>query len=238
MNAENPEALPEDATRVEVGDALFEGTRLLHEMVIRFEASADEQQWLRLIQELGFADRTVEDVRVAAFVALPVKPEQFSPFLVGEVTLSPDQPGTAQWSFRWARAPDASPPQEMLTLSEAVGGFPKVLDKLGQHWPTPMSLEAEVSVTYLLELAKWRLRLPSAWGDELQVGEQRLRVRPTHWKVEPPNDPVEEIILSQRVGPSVLLTAKGAYNLPWTPRFLNEVDGAVWGGLKSFLESR
>jgi hypothetical protein len=238
MNAENEEPLPEDATHVE--QALFEGQRgaLLNGLTIRFEAHATEEQWRQLIKVLRFEDSTVGDLRVATFVALPRKQELLLPYLIGEVTLRADQPGTATWAFEWARAPDASPPDDMVARSAAVGGFPMILERLGTLWPASAPVEAEVSATYLVEISDWSVRLPSRAGGKLQRDGQQFRIVPTHWQVEPASGPVQEIITSRPEAGALFLTGKGAYTLRWTPRFLNEVDGAVWGGLKNFLEPR
>lgn len=237
MSVENEEPLPEDATQVDV-QALFGRSRQLHELSIRFEARADEARWLKLIQELSFTDSKVGDTRRAAFVALPAKHQQFSPYLLGEVSLGTDQPGTANWSFEWARAPAAPPPEEVLASSASVGGFPLVLDRMEALWPTPTPVEAEVSATYVIDSSRWNVSLPSHEGRALQRGGQQFRVIPTHWQVEPASGPVQEIITSPPEKGLLSLTGKGTYTLRWTARFLNEVDGAVWGGLKNILESR
>jgi hypothetical protein len=236
MSVETEEPLPEDATQVDI-EALFGRSRLLHELTIRFESRADEAQWLKLIQELKFEDSTVGDTRVAAFVALPAKHQQFSPYLLGEVSLRSDQPGIADWSFEWARAPAAQPPEDMLARSGSVGGFPMILDRLEALWPTPTPVEAEVSASYAIDLSRWNLSLPHE-GTELQRGGQRFRVIPTHWQLEPASGPVREIITSPPRDGVLSLMGKGTYTLRWTARFLNEVDGAVWGGLKNIFESR
>jgi hypothetical protein len=237
MSARNEEPLPEDATLVGDQEALLEAERgvILHELTVQFEASAEEAHWSRLIQELRFEDRTVGDERMAGFVSLSARPEPFTPYLIGEVRSSAAQPSLASWTFQWARAPQEPPSEDMLTLSNTVGTFPTILDKLGVRWPASAPLEAEVSATYVIGSTR-RLRLPSARGRKLQAGEREIRVTPTRWRLEPPSGPVQEVLSHQLNADLLLLTGQGTYTLRWTPRFLNEVDGAIWGGLKNFLE--
>lgn len=237
MSARSEEPLPEDATRVGDQEALLEAERgvILHELTVRFEASAKQAEWNRLITELRFEDRTVGDERMAGFISLADRPEPFTPYLIGEVSLSADQPDLASWNFQWARAPQEPPSAEMLALSATVGTFPSILDRLEARWPAEAPLEAEVSATYFIE-SDWRLRLPSYKGRKLRAGEREIRVVPTRWKLEPPSGPVREILSHQPGADLLFLTGQGTYTLRWTPRFLNEVDGAIWGGLKNFLE--
>jgi hypothetical protein len=238
MSARHEEPLPEDATYIGDFTALSDAKRgaILQELTVQFDARADKAHWSRLLEELKLETRSVDDERMAGFISLPARSEPLMPYLTGEIIWSARQPDLATWTFQWARSPEEPPPEEIRALGALVGDFPAVLDKLGAQWPTTAPLEAEVSAGYLILPGRRLHGLPSHKGKKLRLGEREVRVTPTHWKLEPPNGPVREILGDHPKTDIPYLAGRGVYTFRWTPRFLNEVDGAIWGGLKDFLE--
>jgi hypothetical protein len=241
MSSETQVSLPEDATRTEeVEDFLF-GSRgvVLSELKVRFQAQAELANWHDLFAQLNFG--LVEQGRTssAAFFALSGRVEELYPFLFATVTLNDDIPGAATWDFSWNRAKKDPPPEVMVKSSQAVGGFPNVLDRLGVLWPVDSPLEARISATYIALSDDWRFTLASPRAKSVAAGERIYEARPTRWTINPPSGCVSEI--TQRIIPQevdFILQGQGIYTFQWTPRFLNEVDGAIWDGLKIFLKPR
>jgi hypothetical protein len=128
----------------------------------------------------------------------------------------------------------------MLKSSQAVGGFPSVLDRLGALWPVDFPVEAWISATYIVWRDDWNFTLASARAKNVVAGGQIHEVRPTRWIIKPPSGCVSEITqqLSELSEEDFILQGQGTYTFQWTPRFLNEVDGAIWDGLKIFLKPR
>lgn len=240
MSSEPQVSLPEDATHTE--EVFFVGSRgvVLSELGIRFEAQATLANWHEVIAKLNL--EAVKDDRIsrAAFFALPEHLEEFRPFLVSMVTWNEEMPGTATWDFRWSRAEDDSPPEIMVKSSQAVGGFPKVLDRLGAVWPLTSPVEALISATYICLKDDWRFTLDPARVKNVIAGGRKYEARPTRWTINPPRGCVSEITqhLSEPPEKDFVLQGQGTYTFQWTPRFLNEVDGVIWDGLKTFLKSR
>jgi len=239
MSSETQVPFPEDATRTE---DFFFGERVvaLAALEVRFEAQADQASWHQVIEKLNH--EVVENGKIsrAAFFALPDRLERYRPFLATSVTLDEDKLGTAAWVFTWSRAENDSPPELVVKSSQAVGGFPDVLERLGALWPATPPVEAQVSASYVILNEDWRFTLAAARAKRVVAGERAHEARPTRWTISPPSGCVSEI--TQQLSPNATmgykLRGEGTYTLQWTPRFLNEVDGAIWDGLKIFLKAR
>jgi hypothetical protein len=233
--------LPEDATHVETPvprRSLEKRGASLNRLFVHFDARADESRWRQLIRDMHFNLRE-HDPQGAGFIALPEKPGKYLPVLAGAVSMSTEEPGTASWSFEWRRAPDDEPPDELRTVSAAVGGFPAILTRLDSLWPTTQAVRAEVSASYVILGSYWQPQLPSLGGRYIPAGNQRLKVSPTQWTVDPPSGPVHEVIRVPTHEPGAMhLLGRGTYDLRWSSQFLNEVDGAIWNGLKALLKPR
>jgi hypothetical protein len=126
----------------------------------------------------------------------------------------------------------------MVAVSKAVGGFPKILEKMRRWWPTSAPLQMRASATYFLDTDEWDAGLPSTQASKGQAGNHSRRLIPSHWRVEPPAGIVEELIREpeSEEGEYLFLTGKGLLIRKWTPRFLNEVDGAIWSGLRTLIK--
>lgn len=212
---------------------------VLHELTVSFEAQARAAEWKSLVQQLRFdPDECVHGLS-ATFVAFPQKLEELSPYLMGEVRLGTQNPKKSFWTFEWARAPDKHPPKELVAHSKAAGSFPKILRQLEQLWPTSAPLKMAVAATYFIETDEWDVDLPSINLGGPKAGRQSPRLVPTHWRIEPRVGIVDEVILDPKSEEDfVFLMGKGSYTQKWTSQFLNEVDGAVWSGLKTVLKRR
>lgn len=239
MSPEPQAPFPEDATHT--GEGLFIGSRavLLSELSVHLQAQSEQADWHEVLATLKLKVGGEGRLSRAAFFALPEHLEEMSPFLVAIVTLDDDVPGVATWEFNWSRAENDSPPEFMLKSSQEVGGFPGVLERLAASWPGTSPVEARVSASYWLTDDDWRFTLAPAQGKRVVAGEQVLKVRPSHWTITPPSGCVSEISreLSSH-SESFKLQGWGNYTFKWTPHFLNEVDGAIWDGLKIFLKPR
>jgi len=240
MNLETKVTFPEDATHTE--QVFFFGSRgvALSDLTVHFEAESQLASWHEVVAKLNVD--ILKDGRTsrAAFFALPERLEKFRPFLTAMVTWDEDAPSRATWDFRWSRAQDDSPPESIVRSSRAVGGFPNIFDRLGALWPVSSPVEARVSARYFVFGADWRFTLAPAGMRSVVAGEQVFKVRPSRWTVVPPSGCVSEI--SQALSPhsekDFEFGGQGTYTFQWTPRFLNEVDGAIWDGLRTFLKAR
>lgn len=240
MNLETKDAFPEDATHTE--DVWFFGDRAvaLVELKVSFEAQAVQTSWPEVLSKLNVESVRVDRTSHAAFVALPERVERSRPFLAATTTWNEELPGWASWDFRWSRGKNDSPPENIVEISREVGSFPKVLDRLGAVWPVGSPVRARVSASYLVFGKDWRFMLASPRVKGVVAGDQILKVRPTRWTINPPSGCVSEITeeFSWFREKDFILGCRGTYTLRWTPRFLNEVDGALWDGLRIFLEPR
>lgn len=240
MSAETQVPFPEDATHTE--ELVFFGERdvALADLTVQFRVQAELASWHKMVTKLNLEVIKEGSISRAVFYALPERLGQFRPFLATSVVLDEDMPGTATWDFAWSRAKDASPPAVMVKSSQAVGGFPNVLDRLGALWPVTTPAEARISAGYITLSDDWRFALASTRVKNVVTGERIHEARPTRWIINPPSGCVSEI--SQHLSPDdtkdFILRGQGTYTLQWTPRFLNEVDGAIWDGLKIFLKAR
>ena len=237
MRKQSQKPPPKDATYVTKG--YYEGPRgvVLHKMSVSFEVKAKAHAWKELVAALRFRPETCIHGTIATFVALPAKHQELSPYLIGEVQLGARDAATAQWAFDWARAPSKPPTREMVTHSRDVGGFPGILKKLEKLWPTKTPLKLTVSATYFVDTDEWNVGPFSASNTSKPAGTQSLSMAPTHWRPEPLAGIIEEV--SREPGGEedfIFLTGKGTYNRRWTSRLLNEVDGAVWDGLKTLIK--
>jgi hypothetical protein len=240
MSPETQVSLPEDATHTE--EVFFFGGRkvALWELTVRFQVRSEQANWHQVLAKLNL--EAVKDGRGsrAAFFALPERLERFRPFLVTTVTWDEDTPGMATWDFRWSRAENDSPPELMVKSSQQVGGFPNVLDRLGALWPVAYPIGARISASYFIFGDDWRFILAPTRAKDVVAGKQVFKARPSRWELAPPSGCVSGI--SQELSPlserDFILQGQGTYTFRWTPRFLNEVDGAIWDGLKTFLKSR
>jgi hypothetical protein len=241
MSPETQVTLPEDATHIgEEHDVLFGGRGvLLLELKVRFQVESEQANWREVLAKLNL--EVIKDGRTSSttFFALPDHVEELRPFLAANVTLNDDTPGAATWDFSWSRARDNSPPAVMVKSSQVVGGFPNVLDRLGALWPVDVPIEAQISAKYIIWRDNWRFTLALARAKSITVGERIHEARPTRWTIVPPSGCVSEI--TQQIipdEPDFVVQGQGTYTFQWTPRFLNEVDGAIWDGLKIFLKPR
>jgi hypothetical protein len=241
MSSETQESLPEDATHTD--KVFFVGSRrvVLSELAVRFQAQAESANWHEVLAKLNLEVVKEDDqIHRAAFFALPERLEQFRPFLVAIVNWNEEMPGTTTWDFRWGRAEDNTPPEMLVKSSQAVGGFPKVLDRLGAVWPVTSPVKALISARYIALKDDWRFTLDPGRVKNVIAGGQKYEARPTRWTINPPSGCVSEITqhLSEPSEEDFVLQGHGTYIFQWTPRFLNEVDGAIWDGLKTFLKPR
>jgi hypothetical protein len=241
MSQENQEPLPEDATHVDVDETTLLGKRdvALNRLSIQFKAVAQNEQWRQLFQDLKFRISRSPDEELAVFAALPETPKALRPYLTGRVSIKSKRPGVARWRFEWDRSPNDNPPEDIQALSAAVGGFPTLLEKLSARWPVTEPVEAEVSAAYVLHTKAWRFRFPSMRAKRIRSDQQAFKLSPTHWDIEPPSGPVSTVSWRHMPVQEVIeITGKGSYMFRCTSRFLNELDGAVWAGLRTFLERR
>lgn len=231
--------LPEHATHTE--ELWFSGERgaALYALSVSFDAEAKAGHWRELLQTLRPSppsDESLNEFHVE-FVALPDKIEEWRPFLLGAIWVNAQAPERSRWKFTWKRAPAELPPPSIITASTAIGGFPGVLKRLEDLWPTKALLRAKVGATYMILRDYWRTSLPIQ-GKRTQRAGVPHRIVPTKWEIDPPAGPVSEIVQRR----SYLATRKafdlggqGTYSFRWSARFLNEVDGAIWDGLKIIL---
>lgn len=243
MSPETQVPFPEDATHTE--ELFFSSGRnaALSELTVEFQAQAEPGNWHQVVTKLDH--RFIEGLKLGGasrinFYALPNNLERLRPFLTASVTLNDASPGLATWDFTWSRAHDDSPPDVVVKSSQAVGGFPNVLERLGAVWPVTSTVEAQISARYIILGNHWRFTLASGQAKRVVSGERIHEVRPTRWTISPPSGCVTEV--SQQVSGAsptgYILGGQGTYSLRWTPHFLNEVDGAIWDGLKIFLKAR
>lgn len=240
MSAETQVSFPEDATHTE--EVFFFGSRgvALSELRVRFQVRSERARWHELLTKLNLEVAQSGGISSAAFAALPERLERFRPFLTAMVAWDDYKPGTTTWDFRWRRSENDSPPASLVESSRAVGGFPSVLDQLGAWWPVNVPVKARISASYFIFDEDWRFTLGPTQVQKFVVEGQLLSVRPSLWRVSPPSGCVSKV--SQWLDPGsekdFILQGRGTYHLKWSPHFLNEVDGAVWDGLKIFLKPR
>lgn len=237
MSPQTHVPFPEDATHT--GEVLLGGRGvLLSELKVHFQAQSERANWHEVLAKLNLEAIKEGRASSATFFALPDRVEELRPFLIATVILNDDRPSAATWDFSWGRASDDSPPGVMVKSSQTVGGFPNVLDRLGAVWPVDFPVEARISATYIVWRDDWRFMLASARAKSVLAGERIYEARPTRWTINPPSGCVSEITLRESSEEDFVLQGQGTYTFQWTPRFLNEVDGAIWDGLKTFLKSR
>ncbi|MDC0709900.1 hypothetical protein POL68_15610 [Stigmatella sp. ncwal1] len=240
MSAETQVSFPEDATHTD--EVFFFRTRGvgLSKLHVRFQVQSELAHWHEVLAKLNLEVLDDGQRCRAAFFSLPERLEQFRPFMTTLVAWDKDMPGTATWDFRWSRSPDDSPPEVMVESSRTVGSFPSVLDRLGALWPVTRPVDAEIRANYLILGEDLRFTLAPARAQHVVAGEQILNVNPSVWTINPPSGCVREISQQSKApsGKSFVLQGRGNYTLQWTPRFLNEVDGAIWDGLRIFLKPR
>lgn len=240
MSPETQDPFPADATYTE--KTFFFGPRdvVLSALKVHFRAQAEPAEWHQVIAKLNCEVFAQGKTSRAGFIALPERVEQYCPFLAAKVTLDEDELGMAAWDFAWSRAENDSPPEVMVKSSQAVGGFPNVLNQLGAVWPATSPVEAQISASYFVFNEDWRFTLVPPKVKRVAAEERVHEVRPTRWTVNPPSGCVSEITQQLSPDPKMgyILRGQGVYTLRLTPRFLNEVDYAIWSGLKIFLKAR
>ncbi|WP_437605490.1 hypothetical protein WMF20_30835 [Sorangium sp. So ce834] len=186
------------------------------------------------------AERRGEELDYTArFFALPAATDPDGLFitgLLGQVVGAAPEEGVLH--LRWERLRDSPPPQFIVSSSNWVGGLPAVLQLIAARWPGQKQVTAEISATYVLKTAVYKL------GAGMELSPERSSWQGYHatqtaaeWRVEPPSGPVSRVSLARISAEELVVATSGDHELTLGSNLGAELEGAVWEGLRPLLVS-
>ncbi|WP_437805937.1 hypothetical protein [Sorangium sp. So ce1078] len=211
------------------------------EAVLR--ASASPKDWGKLADAAGMSaipgtgkSRAKADYS-AYFYALPTG-DRGPLYLYGDLRPVPGEKTNAQLKLRWEMMPEGPTPERIRSSSRAVGGWPKVLQRIAAGWPGNKAVTVDVTATFVVDEAAYRplraLRLKPAPSS---VRPHRLTQTAVAWSVDPPSGPVAQLSIARLRTTEFVLVASGRQPLTLGPDIAAELEGAVWEGARKFLEA-
>jgi hypothetical protein len=177
-----------------------------------------------------------------AFVALPDVLKKGDRFLLGEVHSMPSKPEETHWVLKLEIAPGPTPPNELVEVSRQLGGYPGILRRIVDNWPTERRIDAETKVTLLLEEKKWRSPFAPKKRmalKPLSSGDHRatLSFESYAWDVAPSGilKKVTDLGYIGEAKELFGLSCSGEETLELTPEMLSRVEVALWHTVRGFL---
>ncbi|WP_437585337.1 hypothetical protein [Sorangium sp. So ce1000] len=213
------------------------------EAVLR--ASASPREWGRFVEATAMsaipgAGKSGTKLDYSAyFYALPAgKPADGGPlYLYGDLRPVPGEETSAQLKLRWEMMPEGPTPQRIKSSSRAVGGWPKVLQRIAAAWPGGDAASVDVTATFVIDEGAYRplpaLRLKSRPSS---ARSHRLTQTAVAWSVDPPSGPVARLSIARLRATELVLVASGRHALTLGPNMAAELEGAAWEGASRFLK--
>ncbi|WP_437573251.1 hypothetical protein [Sorangium sp. So ce887] len=211
------------------------------EAVLR--ASANPKDWGKLTEAAGMSaipgtgkSRTKADYS-AYFYALPTG-DRGPLYLYGDLRPVPGAETNAQLKLRWEMMPEGPTPERIKSSSRAVGGWPKVLQRIAAAWPGNKAVSVDVTATFVVDEATYRpLRALRLKATPSSVRKHRLTQTAVAWSVDPPSGPVAQLSIARLRTTELVLVASGRHALTLGPDIATELEAAVWKGARNFLEA-
>ncbi|KYF76746.1 hypothetical protein BE17_44760 [Sorangium cellulosum] len=189
--------------------------------------------------DAGAESRGEELDYTASFFALPAATGPIQMLVTGLLgQVEPAAPEAAVLHLRWELLSDGPPPPYIVRSSNRVGGWPAVLELIAARWPGPRKVTAEVSATYVIKTAVYKLDEGMELSPERSSQRQR-RVTQTaaEWRIEPPSGPVGRVSLARISAEELVVATSGHHELTLGSNLGAELNDAVWEGLRPLLVS-
>jgi hypothetical protein len=205
--------------------------------------------WEAVLRKAGIQFATATDGRQSVFLAaVPRELASGVHYLALETHPEPDgDDGGAHWIFEWQPAPSDAPPEWMRISSNAVGGYPSVLERLAEAAGSenaPLSMRS--SATFAIDPDQWTpiyapQHLYSRQTTLHADGEKTITFSESSlaWTVTPPVSGVDKVtcttLWSERRGSQVLLQVRGTVLATISGTLQSTLEDALWAGARTFL---
>jgi len=213
---------------------------------ISFFAKASVEAWEKLISsvKMQHADKSeTGDWIDASFIAFSEPLTAESLYLIGDVhshKVEDERKGEVHWIFRWERTPSDEPPGELVTLSKAVGGYGKVLQRLEEYWPAANSIEVEFDLSVVFDRKKYSLsrRRPRSFTMKTDEGEMKIEPRMVQWQISPPCGTISRILFQYQNKRELPLIVSGTMETQISRHLFENVYETAMQDVRPFITAK
>lgn len=204
-----------------------------------FFAGGEIKAWQSAAKKMGLTNKQSD----VSFVALPDNPSEGQLYLTGgfhPTTRKTEQLGVVHWHLEWLRAPSSNPPADLRKKSDAVGGYPGVLERLKEAWPATSDRRVQVQFSIGFEIeghVDFPAELQGAANQEILLKGRSLTEQLCFrlWQTQPSFGAVTSFGLTRVAGRTELL-AIGETSEIVSGEILEKVEVVAWNGLAMILD--